>query len=313
MRKFRNTLFYIIIIGGFSGLMYWIAQKGILLEVGRNIHLQKVGDNQWAEFLDSFMHSLTHPLAILLAQIVTIIVAARLLGWICTKIGQPTVIGEIVAGIVLGPSLLGAYFPEFSATLFPVQSLGNLQFLSQIGLILFMFMVGMELDLDTLKSKAHDAVVVSHASIIIPFALGMGLAYFIYTNFAPQGVQFLSFGLFIGIAMSITAFPVLARIVHERGIHKTRLGAVVITCAATDDITAWCILAAVIAIVKAGSFVSSLYTILETGWRFISIARNDEQTSCCTLLSHSNTFGLCHRSNWHSRTFWCIYGGDYYA
>lgn len=272
MRKFRNTLFYIIIIGGFSGLMYWIAQKGILLEVGRNIHLQKVGDNQWAEFLDSFMHSLTHPLAILLAQIVTIIVAARLLGWICTKIGQPTVIGEIVAGIVLGPSLLGAYFPEFSATLFPVQSLGNLQFLSQIGLILFMFMVGMELDLDTLKSKAHDAVVVSHASIIIPFALGMGLAYFIYTNFAPQGVQFLSFGLFIGIAMSITAFPVLARIVHERGIHKTRLGAVVITCAATDDITAWCILAAVIAIVKAGSFVSSLYTIaIAVSYVFIMI------------------------------------------
>lgn len=272
MRKFRNIFFYIAIIGGFSGLMYWIVQKGRILEVGRNIQLQEVGGSQWKEFLDSFMHSLTHPLAILLAQIVTIIVVARLLGWICTKIGQPTVIGEIIAGIVLGPSLLGAYFPEFSAALFPVQSLGNLQFLSQIGLILFMFMVGMELDLDTLKSKAHDAVVVSHASIIIPFALGMGLAYFIYTNFAPQGVQFLSFGLFIGIAMSITAFPVLARIVHERGIHKTRLGAVVITCAATDDITAWCILATVIAIVKAGSFVSSLYTIaIAVGYVFIMI------------------------------------------
>jgi Kef-type K+ transport system membrane component KefB len=135
-----------------------------------------------------------------------------------------------------------------------------------------MFMVGMELDLKTLKNKAHDAVVISHASIIIPFALGMGLAYFIYKSFAPQGVQFLSFGLFIGIAMSITAFPVLARIVHERGIHKTRLGAIVITCAATDDITAWCILAAVIAIVKAGSFVSSLYTIaIAVSYVFIMI------------------------------------------
>jgi Kef-type K+ transport system membrane component KefB len=253
-------------------LMYWIVQQGKTLEIGRNIHIQEVEKSQLTEFLDSFVHNLTHPLAILLAQIITIIIVARLLSWICTKIGQPTVIGEIIAGIVLGPSLIGLYFPEFSTALFPVQSLGNLQFLSQIGLILFMFMVGMELDLKTLKNKAHDAVVISHASIIIPFALGMGLAYFIYKSFAPQGVQFLSFGLFIGIAMSITAFPVLARIVHERGIHKTRLGAIVITCAATDDITAWCILAAVIAIVKAGSFVSSLYTIaIAVSYVFIMI------------------------------------------
>jgi Kef-type K+ transport system membrane component KefB len=241
--------------------MYWIVQKGKGLELGRSIQISEGGTSQWMEFANSFLHNLQHPLSILLAQIITIILTARILGWICKKIGQPTVIGEIIAGIVLGPSLIGRYFPEFSTNLFPVQSLGNLQFLSQIGLILFMFMVGMELDLKTLKNKAHEAVVISHASIIIPFALGMGLAYFIYQSFAPRGVQFLSFGLFIGIAMSITAFPVLARIVHERGIHKTRLGAIVITCAAVDDITAWSLLAAVIAIVKAGSFVSSLYTI----------------------------------------------------
>ena len=261
MRKYRNVFFYLSIIGGFSGLMYWIVQKGKVLEVGRNIPAPKVGDGPLMDFLDSFGHNLEHPLALLLAQIITIILAARVLGWVCTKIGQPTVIGEIVAGIVLGPSLIGLFFPGFSNTLFPAHSLGNLQFLSQIGLILFMFMVGMELDLKTLKNKAHDAVVISHASIIIPFALGIGLAYFIYQTFAPAGVPFLAFGLFIGIAMSITAFPVLARIVQERGIHKTRLGAIVITCAATDDITAWSILAGVIAIVKAGSFVSSLYTI----------------------------------------------------
>jgi Kef-type K+ transport system membrane component KefB len=124
-----------------------------------------------------------------------------------------------------------------------------------------MFVIGMELDLKVLKNKANDAVVISHASIVIPFALGIGLSYFIYHQFAPEGVEFLSFSLFMGIAMSITAFPVLARIVQERGIHKTRLGTIVITCAAADDITAWCILAAVIAIVKAGSFVSSLYII----------------------------------------------------
>lgn len=120
----------------------------------------------------------------------------------------------------------------------------------------------MELDLKVLKNQAHDAIVISHASIIIPFALGMGLAYFIYGSFAPEGVQFTSFGLFMGISMSVTAFPVLARIIQERGIHKTRIGTIVITCAAADDITAWSLLAVIIAIVKAGSFVSSIYTIL---------------------------------------------------
>ena len=272
MKKLRNVFFYISIIGGFSMLMYWIVQKGKALEVGRNIQEVKGGESQWMEFLGSFIKNLEHPLAILLAQIITIIIVARILGWICSKIGQPTVIGEIIAGIVLGPSLVGMYFPEFSNALFPVQSLGNLQFLSQIGLILFMFMVGMELDLKALKNRAHEAVVISHASIIVPFALGMGLAYFIYETFALAGTQFLSFGLFIGIAMSITAFPVLARIVQERGIHKTHLGAIVITCAATDDITAWSLLAAVIAIVKAGSFVSSLYTIaIAVGYVFLMI------------------------------------------
>jgi Kef-type K+ transport system membrane component KefB len=125
-----------------------------------------------------------------------------------------------------------------------------------------MFIIGMELDLKVLRNKAHDAIVISHASIIIPFAMGMGLAYFIYGSFAPEGVQFSSFGLFMGISMSVTAFPVLARIIQERGIHKTRIGTIVITCAAADDITAWSLLAVIIAIVKAGSFVSSIYTIL---------------------------------------------------
>lgn len=241
--------------------MYWIVILGSKLEFGREIKHKMVTNNYWNDFLDSLIHNLKHPLALLLAQIITIIFAARLFGWICKKIGQPTVIGEIIAGIVLGPSLVGWYFPDFFGTLFPKESLGNLQFLSQIGLILFMFVVGMELDLKALRNKAHDAVVISHASIIFPFALGMGLAYFIYETFAPAGIPFSAFALFLGIAMSITAFPVLARIVQERGIHKTRLGTIVITCAAADDITAWCILAAVIAIVKAGSFISALYII----------------------------------------------------
>jgi Kef-type K+ transport system membrane component KefB len=242
--------------------MYFIVMQGEAFEVGKVTTVTENVVSQWQQFKDTYFHNITHPLAILLLQILTIIVTAKIFGFLCKKIGQPSVIGEIIAGIVLGPSFIGMYFPEFSGFLFPKQSLGNLQFLSQIGLILFMFIVGMELDLNILKKKAHEAIVISHASIIFPFALGIGLAYFIYEGFAPKEIKFLPFSLFIGIAMSITAFPVLARIVQERNLTKTKLGALVITCAAADDITAWCILAAVIAIVKAGSVVSAVYTIL---------------------------------------------------
>ncbi len=262
MKNAKNSVFYILITGGFTAMMYYIVAQGKLLEAGKPIKIADSNSDHWADFLTSLTTNLHHPLAVLLAQIITIIVVARFFGWVFRKIGQPSVIGEIIAGIVLGPSLLGMYFPAYSASLFPVASLGNLQFLSQIGLILFMFVIGMELDLKILKNRANDAVVISHVSIVFPFTLGIGLAYFVYHQFAPVGINFLSFSLFMGIAMSITAFPVLARIVQERGIHKTRLGAIVITCAAADDITAWCLLAAVIAIVKAGSFVSSLYIIL---------------------------------------------------
>jgi Kef-type K+ transport system membrane component KefB len=261
MKNYKNGAFYIAVTGGFTALMYWILNEGKFLELNKSIAINTNQNGSWNDFLDSMQHNLQDPLAILLAQIVTIIIVARFFGWIFKKIGQPTVIGEIIAGIVLGPSLLGMYFPEFSAALFPVASLGNLKFLSQIGLILFMFVIGMELDLKVLKNKANEAVVISHASIVIPFTLGIGLAYFVYNRFAPEGIKFLSFSLFMGIAMSITAFPVLARIVQERGLNKTKLGAIAITCAAADDITAWSLLAVVIAIVKADNFVSSLYII----------------------------------------------------
>jgi Kef-type K+ transport system membrane component KefB len=261
MKKYKNSLFYFGVTGGFTVLIYWILTIGKQLERGKIGVVSETGSSSWSEFLIALQDNFQDPLAILLAQIVMIILVARLFGWIFKKIGQPTVIGEIIAGIALGPSLVGMYFPGFSDALFPVESLGNLKFLSQIGLILFMFVIGMELDIKILKNKASEAIVISHASIVIPFAMGIGLSYFVYNKFAPVGVEFLSFSLFMGIAMSITAFPVLARIVQERGIHKTKLGAIVITCAAADDITAWCLLAVVIAIVKAGNFVGSLYVI----------------------------------------------------
>jgi Kef-type K+ transport system membrane component KefB len=262
MGKSKNLIFYIVITAGFGALMYWITQKGATLEVGEFVpHANNESTTPYNQFIELFNKNLVHPLSILLLQITSIIIVSRIFGYIFNKIGQPTVIGEIIAGIVLGPSLMGLFFPEVSEFLFAKASLPNLQFLSQVGLILFMYVIGMELDLKVLRNQARDAVVISHASIIIPYFLGMGLAYYMYQEFAPANVSFLSFALFMGIAMSITAFPVLARIIQERDLTKTKLGSIALTCAAADDVTAWCILATVIAIVKAGTFVSALFTI----------------------------------------------------
>jgi Kef-type K+ transport system membrane component KefB len=266
MRSRKNLVFYVLMMVFFGALMYWITQRGEHLEISRMAHGQSTltvhdGLTPFSVFWQSFVHNLRHPLATLVLQIIAIILVSRFFGLLFNKIGQPTVIGEIVAGIILGPSVVGFFFPEMSGFIFPPESLPNLQFLSQVGLILFMFVIGMELDLKVIRNQAHDAVVISHASIVIPYFLGMALAYYLYDGFAPDNVSFLPFALFMGIAMSITAFPVLARVIQERDLTKTRLGSIAITCAAADDITAWCILAAVIAIVKAGTFLSALYTI----------------------------------------------------
>lgn len=257
MKNPKNLLFYTGVASFFSLIVYWVLNTGKLLESGRVIREVKGRD----DFMEILLLNLHHPLAVLLSQIVVIVIVAKLFGFLCKKIGQPSVVGEMIAGILLGPSLFGLYFPDLSAALFPPASLGNVQLLSQIGLVLFMFIVGLELDLGALKNSKDQAVVISHASIIVPFTMGVGLSYFLYDRFAPEGVNFLSFALFMGVAMSITAFPVLARIVQEKGIYRTRLGAMVITCAAVDDITAWCILAAVIAIAKAGSLGSTFYIL----------------------------------------------------
>lgn len=261
MKKIKNGLFYFLIIGIFSFLIYILMQIGKSLEIGILIKKIPFSLDYWNSFKSTIAINLEHPLPVLLTQIVIIILFARLLSWLFRRIGQPSVIGEILAGIALGPSLLGTYWPQFSNIFFPADSLENLHLISQFGLILFMFVVGMELDLKTLNKKANEAIVISHTSIIVPFALGVGLAYSMYPNFSPSGVAFLPFALFLGIAMSIAAFPVMARIVQERGLYKQKVGSLIITSAAVDDITAWCLLATIIAIVKAGTFISALYTI----------------------------------------------------
>jgi Kef-type K+ transport system membrane component KefB len=221
-----------------------------------------IESSSFDSFTLSLMHNIAEPSAMLLLQIISILIVSRIFGFLFAKMGQPTVIGEILAGIVLGPSLLGYFYPDAFNFLFAAKSLGNLYIISQVGLILFMFTVGMDLNIGELKVKMGTIYVISHASIIIPYFLGMLLAYFVYVEFAVNYTPFLPFALFIGISMSITAFPVLARIVQEKGLSKTHLGIVSIASAAIDDVSAWCILAAVIAIAKTGSLLSSLYTIV---------------------------------------------------
>jgi Kef-type K+ transport system membrane component KefB len=192
-------------------------------------------------------------LALLILQVAVVVAASRLAGALFRLIGQPQVMGEMVAGILLGPSLFGWLAPGTSASLFPPDSLGGLFAISQLGLLVFMFLVGVELNPRLLRGKGLTAVVTSHASIVIPFTMGVTLALYLYPRLSDQGVGFTGFALFMGAAMSVTAFPVLARILSERDLMRTRVGAVAIACAAVDDVTAWCILAAVVAVVRSGA------------------------------------------------------------
>jgi len=259
---FKTWLFYALMLSLFGILSYILFQKAESLNGINKLALHSnVSTNGFGSFKFSILHNIAEPSAMLLLQIISILIVSRIFGYLFAKIGQPTVIGEILAGIVLGPSLLGYFYPEAFHFLFAAKSLGNLYILSQVGLILFMFTIGMELNLGVLKEKISETYVISHASILIPYFLGMLLAFFVYKEFAAAQTDFLSFALFIGISMSITAFPVLARIIQEKGLSKTHLGTIAIASAANDDVTAWCILAGVIAIAKTGSFISSLYTI----------------------------------------------------
>ncbi len=187
----------------------------------------------------------------LLMALAVIIVTARAVGILFKAIGQPAVIGEIVGGLLLGPSVLGRIAPDVAAYLFPV-SLGSiLNIVSQLGIILYMFLVGLELDAKVLRHNGRATVAVSHASILFPFILGSALALALYSKYAGPGISFTGFALFLGMCMSITAFPVLARILSDRGLTRTRMGNIALACAAIDDVTAWCLLALVVSIVQS--------------------------------------------------------------
>ncbi|MDH6343970.1 Kef-type K+ transport system membrane component KefB [Parabacteroides sp. PFB2-12] len=265
----KGLTFYLVMIIVFGSLMYFIAVKG---ESQQMDDLMIFNENTPTTLTDGFavfrhiiLEHIQSDFGLLLLQIIVILLTCRLFGWLFKKIGQPTVIGEILAGIILGPSILGHWFPEINGFLFPEESLANITLLSQFGLILFMYAIGMELDLDEVRKKLKETILISHTSTVVPFFLGMLTAYFVYDKYADPGTPFLSFALFIGIAMSITAFPVLARIIQERGLTKTHLGTISLASAANGDITAWCLLAVVISIAQAGSMLSAVYNIFFSG------------------------------------------------
>jgi Kef-type K+ transport system membrane component KefB len=205
-------------------------------------------------------HALS-PLYHVLLALVSILLLGRWIGKIFEYFHQPRVIGEMVAGIMLGPSLLGWVWPAAQQFVLPANVAPNLKIIADIGVILYMFLVGLELNAGLLRSKAHSTIAISHTSILVPFLLGSILALWLFPLYAPAGKPFMSFALFMGIAMSITAFPVLARILTDRHIENTPLGIVAISCAAIDDVTAWCLLAFVVGIAQS-QMGSAVHTIL---------------------------------------------------
>ena len=208
------------------------------------------------------LQNLKQPTSILILQIVVILLVSRATAFVFGFIGQPAVMGEIVGGILLGPSLLGLLAPTVSHFLFPVESIGRLQSLSQLGLIVYMFIVGMEIDFGKLKAKASEAFLIGQSGIVFPFFFGICLSLFLYKEFCPIGVRFLPFALFMGVAMSITAFPVLARIVKEKKLSGTMVGVVSLSSAAIEDVTAWSVLALIIAVAKSTSIATSIVSLL---------------------------------------------------
>ncbi|WP_013321841.1 cation:proton antiporter [Gloeothece verrucosa] len=199
---------------------------------------------------------------LVLAQVLVVIGLSRLMGLAFRWLKQPQVIGEIVAGIMLGPSLFGLIAPHLAGAFFPAEAIPYLEVLSEVGLIFFMFLIGLELNPKYLKGNLDIAILISHVSILVPFVLGSFLSLILYPLVSNSGVSFTAFAMFLGAAMSITAFPVLARIITENNLQKTRLGTLALTCAAVDDVTAWCLLAVAIAVTRSGSMIGALPTII---------------------------------------------------
>jgi Kef-type K+ transport system membrane component KefB len=253
------ALAVVVVVAGFLVIRSWgegLTAPGPLLAAG-------AGKSAAPSHAGDLLH--------VLLALAAVVGLARILGTLFRTLGQPPVIGEIIAGVVLGPSLLGRVAPGLFAYVFPATVPPALNILSQVGVILFMFLVGVELDLGLIRRRGHSTVAISHASILAPFILGATLALLLYPRLSSSNVSFTNFALFLGVSMSITAFPVLARILTDRRISKTRMGTIALTCAAVDDVTAWCLLAVVVGIAQAQGVSILKTTIMAAGYILVMV------------------------------------------
>jgi Kef-type K+ transport system membrane component KefB len=254
----RVGIAYGLMIVATVGIFLLIRSLGGALHAPATTDAASFGSVAGRQQVDTLRH--------VLVALAVVIITARVLGTVFKHLGQPPVIGEVMAGILLGPSFLGSVAPGVSASLLPPLVTPYFSVLAQLGVILYMFLVGLHLDTTVLRHGTHVTIAISHASITAPFLLGAGLALWIYPQLSSSDVPFTLFALFMGISMSVTAFPVLARILTDRGMHKSRIGGIALTCAAVDDVTAWCLLAFVSSIVYAQVSGAVYTTILSLAY-----------------------------------------------
>ena len=244
MRNSRVILFYAASLVAAVGVFLLIRSAGLRLFAPQATQPPGIVETPPpAETPSVFLH--------VLVALLVIVVTARILGAIFRWLHQPQVMGEVIAGLLLGPSFLGWLAPKVSSQLLPPAIAPFLAVIAQVGIILFMFLVGLELDTGLLRQRTRASIAISHASIVVPFLLGAGLALWLYPRFADGSISFTAFALFIGVAMSVTAFPVLARILTDRKMQTSRMGVLALACAAVDDVTAWCLLALVVGVARA--------------------------------------------------------------
>src|SRR4051812_4313387 len=248
----RGLLAYGALIGVVALVYLCIRTYGDTLSAPVSLDASGIAGKAAPVHVNDFVH--------VMLALALVIAAARTLGALFRWVQQPPVVGEMIAGILLGPSLLGHLAPGFAAYILPQSIAPLLNVISQVGVILYMFLVGLELDLSSLRERAHATKVISHASIVAPFLLGAALAIPLYSRLSNNSVSFTAFSLFIGVSMSVTAFSVFSRILTDRRIHKTRMGALTLACAAIDDVTAWCLLAFVVSVTqsRAGNALPTL-------------------------------------------------------
>jgi Kef-type K+ transport system membrane component KefB len=255
IRSSRITLIYAASLAASIGAFFWIRSLGRSLvstaAPGPEVPVRPTA----SEAPGILLH--------VLLALVVIIVVARILGAMFRRLNLPQVMGEVVGGILLGPSFLGWFAPEVASRVLPVNTAPYLALISQVGVVLYMFLVGLDLDTELLQERIQAVIAISHASIVLPFLSGAAIALWLYPRYSSNAVSFTTFALFIGVSMSITAFPVLARILTDRGMQKTRLGVLALACAAINDVVAWCLLAFVISVANAQTG-SLLFTLLTT-------------------------------------------------